>query len=159
MANYANQKTFTINRTIPSFNDGKQFLSIYAHSLAHASRELTPVGFKLYLYLASNKDKYIKDYSPQDFANVYGVSYEAARKAPQNLEENGYLVHLGANKYEFFEEPQEPKEKEIIFEPERRSFNIKGKLYTFTYEEFLEQVKGFSPERINKIWNSGEVVE
>ena len=30
MANYANQKTFTINRITPAHGNGKQFLSIYS---------------------------------------------------------------------------------------------------------------------------------
>ena len=154
MAHYANQKTFTIHRIIPE-RGGGQFLQIYSKNIAEASRTLTPVAFKLYLYLASNQDNYTKDYSPRDFSNLYGVSYDAARKAPQALIDAGYLVQTD-NGVEFFETPQERRPR-LDIQPERRSY--KGQL--FTYKEVYEELSdNLMEEEIKEIWNNKmEVVE
>ena len=80
MAQYANQRTYIIHRINP-INKGVVYLSIAASALANASRILTPTSFKLYLYLATNKDGYSLDFSPKHFSELYGVSYDSARKA------------------------------------------------------------------------------
>ena len=155
MAHYANQKTFTIHRIIPE-RGGGQFLQIYSKNIAEASRILTPVAFKLYLYLASNQDNYTKDYSPRDFSNLYGVSYDAARKAPQALIDAGYLVQTD-NGVDFFETPQERRPR-LVVEPERRKY----KDFVMTYEEVYEDLKegGWLDSRIEDFWtNEMEVIK
>lgn len=162
MATYANQKTIKINRTTPEKGKG-QFLQIYSQNLSEASRLLTAVGFKLYLYLASNQNNYEKDYSPRDFANVYGVSYESARKAPKNLIDNGYLIP-NDNKLEFFETPQQVEipieEKFEIPEEEKRWMPTKnGGRAPITYDELYNGLKDKKSETtIQNIWNKLEVI-
>ena len=160
MAQYANQKTIKVNRDTPTKGKG-QFLQIYTQRLSEASRTLSPVGFKLYLYFASNQDGYEKDYSPRDFANIYGVSYESARKAPQNLIENGYLIAEGANKLVFYEEPQVVNEEtklELPQEEKRLAKQDDGSYKPMTYSEIWKELKDNYPEEtIKRFWNTLEV--
>lgn len=161
MAKYANQKTITINRDIPERGKG-QFLQIYNQNIAQAARDLTAVGFKLYLYFASNQKGYEKDYSPRDFANIYGVSYESARKAPQNLVDNGYLVIGDKNTMEFFETPQETQTKIKIKPAERRLIEQEDNTYKgYTFKELYDELKDeLSEEEIREqYWNTAEVCE
>lgn len=65
--NFPNQKHFKINRSNPLAvgAEKKQFVALYTENVAAASRNISgEVGFKLYLYLAANADKYEFDYSP-----------------------------------------------------------------------------------------------
>lgn len=161
MAHYANQKTITINREAPKAGCGKQYLSIYSDSLAKAARLLSSVGFKLYLYLASNQNNYTKDYSPRDFANVYGVSYESARKAPQNLIDNGYLVPTEGNKLAFYEEPQNKKIAIALPSLEMRAVpQDDGTYLAMTYDEVAAELvaMGLTEKTINDFWNGLEVM-
>lgn len=158
MAQYANQKSFIIHRENP-LNSGKQYLALDTQHLAQASKLLTPVGFKLYLYLCSNKDGYIRDYSPRDFSNIYSVSYDSARKAPQNLIEAGYLV-LTAGEYHFYEEPQESIQ--LAFKPELRLVPLATKeCIPMSLQEFLNQVvnidKTGTVEEATEYWKNCEV--
>lgn len=158
MAQYANQKSFIIHRENP-LNSGKQYLALDTQHLAQASKLLTPVGFKLYLYLCSNKDGYSRDYSPRDFSNIYGVSYDSARKAPQNLIEAGYLV-LAGGEYHFYEEPQETIS--LAFKPERRLVPLTTEGYIpMSLQEFLNQVvnidKTGTVEEATDYWKKCEV--
>lgn len=161
MATYANQKTFTINRITPAPGSGKQYISIHTQTLAAAARNLSPVGFKLYLYLASNQNGYEKDYSPRDFANIYGVSIDAARKAPQNLMDCGYLILTHGNKYAFFEEPQEIASKTSIALPKCEKRLIPqddGTEKAMSYMEVYNELKdNYSEEEIKNFWNEQEV--
>lgn len=164
MATYPNQKHFTINRINP-LTEKKQFLSITCENLALASRNLNgEVPFKFYLYLCSNQDGYSFDYSPQHFANVYGVSIDSARRAADRLIETGYLIRDEKHKngFVFYETPQEKKtsikipeikEEKRLFEQEDGSF--KAMTYTQVYNELKEV---YSEETIKEqVWNKAEV--
>lgn len=158
MANYANQKTIKINRTTPKVGDGNRFLQIYETSICEASKNLTPNGFKLYLYLATNKDGYNADYSPQAFANKYGVGIDSARRITQNLIDNGYLIHLGGNKYEFYETPQKKKEVKISINEETRFIEqTDGTFIQMTYTEVYNELKNDYPaEIIAEVWETAK---
>lgn len=49
-------------------------------------------GFKLYMYIAKNQDKYRFNLSSSDFMHWSGLSYTAYTTAFQELIDNGYLV-------------------------------------------------------------------
>lgn len=74
-ATYANQKAIIINRTLPKKGERKKFLSAYYDSITLAARTLSgEVAFKLYLYLLSNQDQYVDNFSPANFAADFGTS-------------------------------------------------------------------------------------
>lgn len=151
-----NQRNITINRK-DALSSGRQYLAINCDTLAEASRNISgEVPFKLYLYLASNKNGYEFSFSPQHFSNIYGCSIDASRKAFVKLMESNYIINKGNNSFEFFETPQERRPR-LDIQPERRSY--KGQL--FTYKEVYEELSGdLMKEEIKEIWNNKmEVVE
>ena len=151
-----NQRNITINRK-DALSSGRQYLAINCDTLAEASRNISgEVPFKLYLYLASNKNGYEFSFSPQHFSNIYGCSIDASRKAFVKLVEANYIINNGNNSFEFFETPQERRPR-LDIQPERRSY--KGQL--FTYKEVYEELSGdLMEEEIKEIWNNKmEVVE
>lgn len=166
MSCYPNQKNFTIKRTLPNKEEKKAFISAYTDNIAAASRNLGEIAFKFYIYLLSNKDGYTFDYSPQHFANYYGVSLDRARRVPQQLMEAGYLVEGDKNHYVFYELPQEQK-KEIVLENiggidiERRKIVYKNGTFDIaTYEEWYAAANGRLPnDLLNEWWNNAEVVK
>ena len=151
-----NQRNIIINRK-DALSSGRQYLAINCDTLAEASRNISgEVPFKLYLYLASNKNGYEFSFSPQHFSNIYGCSIDASRKAFVKLIEANYIINNGNNSFEFFETPQERRPR-LDIQPERRSY--KGQL--FTYKEVYEELSGeLMEEEIKEIWNNKmEVVE
>ena len=151
-----NQRNIIINRK-DALSSGRQYLAINCDTLAEASRNISgEVPFKLYLYLASNKNGYEFSFSPQHFSNIYGCSIDASRKAFVKLIESNYIINKGNNSFEFFETPQERRPR-LDIQPERRSY--KGQL--FTYKEVYEELSGeLMEEEIKEIWNNKmEVVE
>ena len=64
-------------------------------------------GFKLYLYLAKNQDKYNFALSSRDFIEWSGLSRTAYRTAFQELEAYGYLIKddFCDNIYTFYDTP------------------------------------------------------
>lgn len=151
-----NQRNITINRK-DALSSGRQYLAINCDTLAEASRNISgEVAFKLYLYLASNKNGYELSFSPQHFSNIYGCSIDASRRAFVKLIESNYIINKGNNSFEFFETPQERRPR-LDIQPERRSY--KGQL--FTYKEVYEELSGdLMEEEIKEIWNNKmEVVE
>lgn len=162
MAKYANQKTFKINRTNP-IKEKKQYLAISCESISEASRNLGEAAFKFYMYLCCNADGYQFDYSPQHFANIYGLSVDRARKVVQQLVDARYLVLNDNGIYEFYEVPQEEKlaieENFELPEEEKRLMKTKSGAYApITYAALYEGLKGKQPDgTIEKIWNSLEV--
>lgn len=151
-----NQRNVIINRK-DALSSGRQYLAINCDTLAEASRNISgEVPFKLYLYLASNKNGYELSFSPQHFSNIYGCSIDASRRAFTKLVEANYIINKGNNSFEFFETPQERRPR-LDIQPERRSY--KGQL--FTYKEVYEELSGdLMEEEIKEIWNNKmEVVE
>ena len=157
MAQYANQKTYIIHRINP-VNKGNVYLTITASALANASKILTPTGFKLYLYLATNKDGYSLDFSPKHFSDLYGVSYDSARKAPADLMNNHFLVPNKDGKYDFYEEPQVAVQ--FAFQPQCRLVPLmNGELFPISLQEFLNQVVSdtITAEEATEYWKNCEV--
>lgn len=104
---YANQKTITVNREIPSRHSREARFIIYRKNLEAAASNLSGVAFKLYCYIASFGNGYSLDFSPQDFITQYGVSINAARDAVHTLIDKGYLVEIKENEYIFNEVPDD----------------------------------------------------
>jgi hypothetical protein len=60
----------------------------------------------LYLYLLSNQDQYIDNFSPANFSTDFGTSIDRTRKVFEQLEAAGYLERVDSNTYKFYEVPQ-----------------------------------------------------
>lgn len=161
MASYPNQKHFTIHRINP-IKENKQYLAITRDNLTMAARTLKgDVAFKFYLYLAANVDNYDFYYSPQHFANVYGVSIDSARRAADKLIEAGYLVKDENNKngFEFFETPQNKRIKitDTVLEKKKLIPQDNGELLEMTFTEVYNELKENYPiETIREYWDSIE---
>lgn len=164
MAYYANQNLIEIKREIPDYRGKKQYLSAYTENIAMAARLLNGVPFKFYIYLLSNQNGYCLDYSPKHFSNIYGVSYDSAKKAIRPLVDAGYLVKKPNGGYEFHETPQE-KPASIKYIPEEQELRLipqdDDSFKPMTYiEVYKELIKDNTPVKdIEAFWNRMEVVK
>lgn len=164
MAYYANQNLIEIKREIPDYRGKKQYLSAYTENIAMAARLLNGVPFKFYIYLLSNQNGYSLDYSPKHFSNIYGVSYDSAKKAISPLVDAGYLVKKPNGGYEFHETPQE-KPASIKYIPEEQELRLipqdDDSFKPMTYiEVYRELIKDNTPVKdIEAFWNRMEVVK
>lgn len=127
MAFFANQKTIIINREIVQRRTGKNspYLIAYQENLKYAMRTLSGTGFKVYMMLVFNINKYRLDFSPKYVSLETGISMDSARKALKELEEEGFLVKENKNLYYFYERPEKLGEKE-------RSLSDESSLSTLT---------------------------
>lgn len=99
-------------------------------ALDEAARRLqSKGGFKLYMYLAKNQNKYSFNLSSNDFMLWSGLGYTAYTTAFEELKEEGYLILKEGTEttYTFFDKSQlPPKEKEITIKiPEEKVEEIK----------------------------------
>ena len=164
MAYYANQNLIEIKREIPDYRGKKQYLSAYTENIAMAARLLNGVPFKFYIYLLSNQNGYCLDYSPKHFSNIYGVSYDSAKKAIRPLVDAGYLVKKPNGGYDFHETPQE-KPASIKYISEDRELRLipqdddsfKPMTYIEVYQELIKQ--NIPESKIEEYWNNMEVVK
>ena len=164
MAYYANQNLIEIKREIPDYRGKKQYLSAYTENIAMAARLLNGVPFKFYIYLLSNQNGYCLDYSPKHFSNIYGVSYDSAKKAIKPLVDAGYLVKKPNGGYDFHETPQEkpasikyiPEEQELRLIPQDDD-SFKPMTYIEVYQELIKQ--NIPESKIEEYWNNMEVVK
>ena len=71
----------------------QDFLMIADETWMAASRDLTPSGFKMYLWLMSKEE----DFNPtkQEFTKVFNVSSSSYEKALRELKDKGYMVKDG----------------------------------------------------------------
>ena len=82
-------------------------------ALGEAAKRLqSKGGFKLYMYLAKNQDKYNFALSSSDFCNWSGLGIAAYRTAFEELEKQGYLILKGSstNNYTFYDKAQKEDE-------------------------------------------------
>lgn len=97
----ANQKTV---RTVKE-EQGVHF-SLSVIGLQKAMQSLKGEAFKLWMYLAKNKDDYVFSLSNVD-ALQWGVGSKSSyTRAIKELKEKGYLVLIQKNKYYFIENPK-----------------------------------------------------
>lgn len=95
--------------------DGVWF-SLKKEALINAMKDLSKPALELYLYLASNKDKYWEGLSPKHIKNVIDMSESSYRRGVAELKEKRYLVYTGrqvlskndkeAPKWVFYIEPR-----------------------------------------------------
>ena len=106
-----NQRVLTIHKE-PTDKQHKFTLN-NLEAMGEAARRLqSKGGFKLYMYLAKNQDKYNFALSSSDFCNWSGLGIAAYRTAFEELEKQGYLIINGSstNNYIFYDKAQKEDE-------------------------------------------------
>lgn len=126
-----NQREITINKA-PC--DDKDFTHFYTKNnlgaLEKAMQQLqSNGGFKLYIYLAKNRDKYSFYLSSRDFRECSGLGWKAYDTAFKELVDKGYLVQVKKDIYEFYDIPQLKDELIKIIIPKTKE----NKTNTFTF--------------------------
>ena len=104
-----NQKKILIERT--SDKCTKDYLKVSNQSLEKAMYNLKGNAFKLWTYFTDNKNGYAMDLYPVDFCTKAKVSDSTYRRAFEDLEKKGYLIHSPKqnNLYWFKEEGDSSK--------------------------------------------------
>lgn len=112
-----NQRTITVSKEKCDKNNLYTINSIEA--IDSAAKLQATAGFKLYMYLAKNQDKYQFKLSSQAFKNWSGCARTAYTTAFKQLEEEGYLVKKEgtSNVYTFYDKPHLPDDSVIIEMP------------------------------------------
>lgn len=106
-----NQRVLTIHKE-PTDKQHK-YTCNSLEALGEAAKRLqSKGGFKLYMYLAKNQDKYNFALSSSDFCNWSGLGIAAYRTAFEELEKQGYLIINGSstNNYIFYDKAQKEDE-------------------------------------------------
>ena len=92
----------TIIKTIKT-EPQQDFLMIADETWMAASRDLTPSGFKMYLWLMSKEEDF--NLTKQEFTKVFNVSSSSYEKAWKELRDKGYKGRDG-DIYHFYEMPR-----------------------------------------------------
>lgn len=128
-----NQRVIYIMRD--SENARSNYFKIGHKQLDKAVNDLNANTFKLYIYLANNKDNYKLELSSKHFILWSGTSDSTYDRAFKELKEKGYLIEIPdkKNSYFFVEESktynERHKEDRIIIQNEedmREIFNTLG---------------------------------
>lgn len=93
MQTYPNQKIIHINKK--EYKDN--FLQIGIDEWQHAAKVLSPVAFKLYLYLAGNKNNFNLALSQKAVENALNIKKTAYHDAVKELTFMGYLDNKQGN--------------------------------------------------------------
>ena len=133
----ANQRTINIHR-LPL---GKSFLGINNNSWKKAARTLSAPAFKLYIYLAANKDDFKLALSPAALQQEIGMARSTFYDQFKVLEGHGYLVKGKGNLYHFYEEPSPLAEINTVRESLNSSTEISSAhiIDSPTYEQTIPQ--------------------
>lgn len=97
MITYANQKVIHVQK--PEYE--KNYLQVGNNEWQKAGKILTYAAFKIYLYLAGNKNGFDLALSQKAVEQTLGVSKATYHTAIQELESRGYLRLKQGNIYEF----------------------------------------------------------
>lgn len=104
-----NQKTIVIHKEHPQ----RDFLQIANERWMEINKKYGPYALQLYLYFAKNADRYSFALSQVDAENAAGIRKTSFHKYVQLLIDEGYLVHRGGNRYDFYETPQECDDEKL----------------------------------------------
>ena len=100
-----NQNITKTKKTKPQ----KDFLLISNEDWIAASKNLTPSGFKMYLWLIRHDESFTNELSKQTFISEFNVSGSAYEKAWKELKDKGYAIpkEKGSNIYYIYTKPKE----------------------------------------------------
>ena len=100
-----NQNITKTKKTKPQ----KDFLLISNEDWIAASKNLTPSGFKMYLWLIRHDESFNNELSKQAFISDFNVSGSAYEKAWKELKDKGYAIpkEKCSNIYYIYTKPKE----------------------------------------------------
>ena len=100
-----NQNITKTKKTKPQ----KDFLLISNEDWIAASNNLTPSGFKMYLWLIRHDESFTNELSKQAFISDFNVSGSAYETAWKELNDKGYAIpkEKGSNIYYIYTKPKE----------------------------------------------------
>ena len=99
---FPNQRTICVHRERAE----SDFLGIKNENWKAAARNLSAHAFKLYIYLASNKDNYKLALSPAAVRQEIGMARSTYHDQFHVLVDKGYLVPAHGSTFDFYEVPQ-----------------------------------------------------
>lgn len=100
---YPNQRKISINKD--SCGNGELYTKIRIQSMNYAMENLSANTYKVWCYLAQNRNKYSMWLSPADVCDITHISKSTYHRAFKELVDKSYLVRSleKKNKYDFFE--------------------------------------------------------
>jgi len=117
---FPNQRIIHINK-----NDYKgNYLTIGNDEWINASKDLKPITFRLYLYLASNMNGFDLALSRQAVINKIGISKNSYINGINELKKKGYIVLKQGNVYDFYASPMYQHDgtlEEALYQPDGTS--------------------------------------
>lgn len=145
MKTYPNQKVIHIQKR--TYEDN--FLQVGNDEWQRAARELSGSAFKLYLYLAGNKDGFELALSQKAVEDTTGLSKNTYHRAVEELETKGYLSSTKGNVYVFSPSPSgvSPQNGESILPKMGREID---KTYNIDKID-SEDEESISPEKKNVV--------
>lgn len=124
---------------------GMKFMYIGIDEIREAAKNLTPSGFKLYLYFAENEDGWEFNLSPKNFQKAYNLAESTYRKAKQELIDKGYIVEHKHNHFVFYSCPADAV---VPLDEIRKEINrLAGHIKEYDkelYAKFSEEAKATS---------------
>ena len=124
-----NQRTVSVHKEECSKKN--KYTANNLAALDEAARMLqSKGGFKLYMYMAKNQDKYNFELSSSDFMQWSGLGYSAYTTAFKELEDKKYLILKEGTDtvYTFYDKAQTPEEKVKIEVPEEKVKEVQAAL-------------------------------
>ena len=116
---YPNQKQITVVKT--AIENGDFYLRIKKDALRRAAQRLDAGPFKLYIYLADNKDGYRLNLSQIALERDFGMKKNQFYKSIEKLIETGYLYQPdpSKNNWLFLENGSDPPDDQGSIFPKR----------------------------------------
>lgn len=151
-----NQRFVQVNIT-PTAGKNEPYFIILKSVLKEAWQKLdTYASFTLYTYFASNRNNYLMEFSPEAVKNETGLSVDSVRRAFRKLQDEGFIVPSGKNKFTFYDKSQKSNIKIKPIIEKRKSFfdDETGENFRFTYKELLETVG--DKETADTLWKEAE---
>lgn len=99
-----NRSTYAIIQEDPLMDKDHIYRKFSIQGIESALK-LSPNAFKLYMYLAKNKQNYKLALSKAAIYNMTGMVKNTYKRAKQELIENGYLTIEGKHLYTFHQNP------------------------------------------------------
>lgn len=114
IADYANQRVIQVNK---SPTDKQHiYTANNLEALDEASKNIQSIGgYKLYIYIAKNQNKYVFALSKVDFMKWSGLGKKAYTTGFYELVDKGYLIQdeVYPTKYKFYDTPQNKEKSKI----------------------------------------------
>lgn len=105
---FPNQRMIKINTMYVDTNSERNSFILYKDVTFEAMRKLKPSTFKVWLFLASNKNGYNLEYSPAYLEKVIDISPQTAKNAFDELREKKYIISTKNNYiFNFFLVPKD----------------------------------------------------